>query len=186
MKSQKRPWQKLTLKSAWFRWFGPFLESTVYLHWPKIWNTIRSTAVNMWFRTSSKTSAHRAARKHWRVFYSLVSWQCPRSQFATFFRNDWIRKSLKNARFTLMPRLGTKRLLPFWWSERKPLRYIVHDERRSNLCDTANFLWNSGNRTEKCVCKLDHETVLGDEEGWWIRHQIIQKESNYLYRAKKG
>jgi hypothetical protein len=27
---------------------------------------------------------------------------------------------------------------------------------------------------------------LGDEEGRWIWHQIIQKESNYLCRAKKG
>jgi hypothetical protein len=31
-------------------------------------------------------------------------------------------------------------LLPLWLSERKTPRDIVHFERRSNLCDMANFL----------------------------------------------
>jgi hypothetical protein len=56
----KHSWQKLTLKNAWFRSFGPFLESTVYLYWPKVWNTILSTSLKMLFRISSKTYAHRA------------------------------------------------------------------------------------------------------------------------------
>jgi hypothetical protein len=49
----------------------------------------------------------------------------------------------------------------------------------------ANFLGNSGNGAEKCAHKLDHETVLGDEEGWQTLHEITQKESNYLCRPKK-
>jgi hypothetical protein len=122
----------LTLQGAWFRSFGssgPFLESTVYLHWPKIWNIILNTTVNMWFRTSSKTFAHRAAGKHWRVFYSLASWQCTCSQFATVFRKDRIRKSLKSAVSTSEPRSGTKILFPLWLSKRKTPRDIVHYER---------------------------------------------------------
>jgi hypothetical protein len=48
-------------------------------------------------------------------------------------------------------------------TETKTPRDIVHDEQPSNLCDSANFLWNSRNRPEKCVHKLGRKTVLG----WW-------------------
>jgi hypothetical protein len=58
----------------------------------------------MLFRICSKTSAHRAAETHWRIFYSLASWQCISSQFATFFRNDWIHKSGKSVAFISWPR----------------------------------------------------------------------------------
>jgi hypothetical protein len=74
-------------------------------------------------------------------------------------------------------------LLPLCLFERKTiiLRDIVHSERRSNLCDTVNFLWNSGTGMEKCVHKLDHEILLGYEEEWRMLHQIIKEESNYRY-----
>jgi hypothetical protein len=66
----KCPWQKLALKGAWFRSFGPFLEFIVYLHWPKVWNTILSISVSMlfWISISSKISAHRVTEKYWSVF----------------------------------------------------------------------------------------------------------------------
>jgi hypothetical protein len=38
-----------------------------------------------------------------------------------------------------------------------------------------SFLWNAGNGTEKCVHKLDRETVLADLEWWRILHQISKK-----------
>jgi hypothetical protein len=68
---------------------------------------------------SNKTSAHRAAEKHWKIFYSLASWQWISSQFAIFLRTDWIHKSLKTTASILWLRLSTKRLFFLWLSERK-------------------------------------------------------------------
>jgi hypothetical protein len=73
MKYWKHPWQKLTLKRAWFRSFGPFLQYTVCLHWRNVGNTILSTSLNMLFRISSKTSAHRAAEKQWQAFSCILT-----------------------------------------------------------------------------------------------------------------
>jgi hypothetical protein len=66
MTYRKPSWEKLTLKSPWFRSFSPFLEFIVYLHWRNVWNTnaILSTSVNILFRISSKRSAHRTAEQH--------------------------------------------------------------------------------------------------------------------------
>jgi hypothetical protein len=46
---------------------------------PKASHANLSSSVNTLLRMSSKTSALRAAKKHWRVFYSLASWQCTSS-----------------------------------------------------------------------------------------------------------
>jgi hypothetical protein len=75
IRCEKHSWQKLALKGAWFWSFGPFLESTVYLHWPKIWNTntILSTYINMSFRIFSKKSAHRVVEKHWSIFSCILT-----------------------------------------------------------------------------------------------------------------
>jgi hypothetical protein len=101
---------------------------------------------------------------------------------------DFLQKRLnpqkpKESRIHLMAqtKTGTTWLLPLWLSERKTPRDIVHSEQWSNLCDTVNFLWNSGDGTEKSVQKPNHETVLRDEERWRILHQMIKQASNYLY-----
>jgi hypothetical protein len=95
MRNRKHSWEKLRLKCAWFRSFRPFLEYTDYLHWPKEGNAIPCPSVNMWFWISGKISAYQHAEKHWKIFACILTihW----SQFATFFRKDWIRKSSNTA-----------------------------------------------------------------------------------------
>jgi hypothetical protein len=113
----KHPWQKSTLKSAQFRSFGLFLESTLYLHWPNVWNPILSTSVKVLSRISSKTPAHRAARNI--EEYSLASWQCTRSQFETFFRKDWIRKTQRVPHPHYSPDLGPSDFFLFGYLKEK-------------------------------------------------------------------
>jgi hypothetical protein len=62
----------LTLKKAWFRSFGPFLQSTVHLHWSKVWNTILNTFVDMSCSKSSKISTHWTAKTHRKIFPSIL------------------------------------------------------------------------------------------------------------------
>jgi hypothetical protein len=131
MRYRKHPWQKLTLKSAWFRSFGPFLESIVYLHWPKACNPILNTSVDMLFWISSKTIADRAAEKHWRIFSCILR-----------------RHQLKIRDFL------QKRLNP-----QKPKECRIHPiaQTQHQMTSFSLFLWNensAGHRSLRATIQL--------------------------------
>jgi hypothetical protein len=121
------------------RQFAPTkMEWPVYLHWPKVWNPILRTSLSMLIRLSSKTSAHWAAEKHWRIFSCILTRHALADNSQVSSEKIETEKP-KECRIHLMAqkeRQVTCSSLVIW---KKTLRDIAHDERRSNLCYTEMF-----------------------------------------------
>jgi hypothetical protein len=104
-----------------FRSFGPFLKSTLHLYRPRHEIDMPfSILLSRWFSEYPIKHLRIEPQKKIKGYY-LTSWQCIRSEFTHFFKQDWNPAKRKECEihFLAQTKPTTKWLFSLWFCEEK-------------------------------------------------------------------